>query len=284
MPKVGEQDVPPVARAIAARFAARSEVVAVAVAGSRATGVDDRHSDIDLYVYADPEVPVAARAALADEFGVPGWRDIDNRFWGPGDEWSTGSAPAPLGIDLMYFTPGWIADRLDRVLVRHEASLGYSTCFWHTVRQSLPLFDRDGWFARVKAMAAVPYPEPLRRAIVAYNHPPLRATHSSLMQQLERAVERGDRVSVQHRLTAMLASYFDILFAVNRQAHPGEKRLVAQALARCSDLPATFPDDLDALLASPPGPETVRHGHALLDGLDDLLAQQGLGQPSGRGQ
>ena len=119
-------------------------MLAVAIAGSWAAGVDDGESDLDLYVYADPEVPVAARAALASEFGGPGWREIDKRCWGPGDEWSAGGAAAPLGIGLTYFTPGWMAEQLERVVVRHEVSLGYSTCFWHTVRQSVLLFDRDG--------------------------------------------------------------------------------------------------------------------------------------------
>lgn len=270
------QFVPPIARALAARLAERPEVAAVAVAGSRATGLADADADLDLYVYADPPVPLAARAALADEFAAPGWREIGGDYWGPADAWPSGTAGDATDLDLIFFSPGWMADQLDRVLVRHQPSLGYSTAFWHTIRRSVPLFDRDGWFARLQAQAAGPYPEPLRRAIVAHNHPPLRAIRFSLLHQLERAVARGDQLAAQHRLTAILAGYFDILFAVNREPHPGEKRLVAHALARCPRLPADFPAALDALLATPPGAATIAGVDALLDALDQLLATEGL--------
>jgi hypothetical protein len=71
------------------------------------------------------------------------------------------------------------------------------------------------------------YPERLARAVVQKNLPVLGAIISSYEQQIQAAFLRQDLVSLNHRVTAWLPSYFDILFAANRQFHPGEKRLLA---------------------------------------------------------
>ncbi|MGX8681055.1 MAG: hypothetical protein ACSW74_00200, partial [Spirochaetales bacterium] len=43
-------------------------------------------------------------------------------------------------------------------------------------------------------------------------------------------------------------SYFDVLFAANRLLHPGEKRLIAFAVANCKVLPKDFEKDIAAAL------------------------------------
>ena len=55
----------PLALHIARRFGELPQVVAVALAGSSATGSADERSDLDLYVYALGEVPLSFRRALA---------------------------------------------------------------------------------------------------------------------------------------------------------------------------------------------------------------------------
>lgn len=55
-------------------------------------------------------------------------------------------------------------------------------------------------------------------------------------------------VSVNHRIAAYLASYFDILFAVNEVYHPGEKRMIALAKKKCRKLPENFEEDIESLL------------------------------------
>lgn len=262
---------PAVARRVADALAALPAVEAIALAGSQGSGAADERSDVDLYVYAAVEPAREARRAIAGAGA-----EIGNAFFEPGDEWV--DAASGVGVDVMYRTPAWIEDELDRMLVRHEARVGYSTAFWGGVRRSVALFDRHGWYARLAARAAAPYPEPLVRAVVARNQPLLRRNQGSYLRQLENAVARGDRVSANHRTAAFLASAFDLLFAINREPHPGEKRLLALAEARCPRRPPGFSRDVEALLvaAADPGPELLRRADALGEGIDALLREDGL--------
>lgn len=260
---------------LAARFAELPSVLAVVLSGSTSNRVDDGRSDFDIYVYTTAEIPVAWRTALAQEHGLH--VAIDNRYWELGDDWI--DARVGRMVDIIYRWPDWIQEQLDRLLVRHEASTGYSTCFWHNVLHAEALFDRDGWFAGLQAQARHPYPEALRRAIVAKNHPILRRTLSSYMQQIELAIERRDHQSVNHRVAALLASYFDILFALNRQPHPGEKRQVSYAETLCPLRPPALAGQVEAIIAAvaPAGQAALlAQANALLDGLDALLLAEGL--------
>lgn len=276
--------IPETARTIAAAFAALPMVTAVVMGGSRTVARADDTSDVDLYVYADGEVPVEERVAITAGAIAA---EIDRSPWEPGDSWV--DARSGCTIDVMYRSPGWIEAELDRTLVRHEASVGYSTCFWQNVRSSVPIYDRDGWFVRLQGKADQPYPEQLRRAVIDKNSPLLRESRFSFLRQAESAMVRGDGVAVQHRIAALLASYFDVLFALNRHLHPGEKRLVAIAAA----LPLVPPDlaeRVDALIRSTAKPwlegGPVPVADALIDALDLLLlsdepAPRGSAAPSG---
>lgn len=260
---------------IALAFGEVASVEAVVLAGSRVASGGDARSDIDLYIYARAPLPLAQRASLGSRFADRA--EFGNAFWEPGDEWIDRKTGAL--VDIIYRTPAWIEEQLDRVLLRHEASVGYSTCFWHNVLHSRPLHDPHGWYRALRARADQPFPMPLQQAIVARNHPILRQVQSSYMNQIVRAVVRGDSVSVQHRLTALLASYFDILFAVNALPHPGEKALLHFALTHCAKLPPGMVNAIESLLATAPFPaesQILERVHALLDGLDALLAAEEL--------
>jgi len=265
---------PALAHHLAARFAALPGVAAVALAGSQTTGLAAADADLDIYAYADPAIPLPDRAAIAVDGHHP---ELDLSPWEPGDTWL--DAATGRRIDVMYRTPIWIEDQLDRLLVHHEAAVGYSTALWHNVRTSVPLFDREGWYAALQRRADQPYPEALRRAIIAKNHPLPRERSFSFFHQIEAALARRDGVAVQHRLTAFLASYFDVLFALNRVPHPGEKRLVAYAVQSCPLRPDDLAARLDTILASAAPPWDARTCNAglvsLLDHLDQALEQSG---------
>lgn len=256
--------------ALAEAFAALPRVEAVALGGSRATGAADENSDIDLYVYSSADVPVGFRETLAAARSAR--REIDNRFWEPGDEWD--DTLAGVHVDVMYRSPAWAENEISRVLDACEAKLGYSTCFWHNILTARILFDRDGWFARLQARSRRPYPDELARAVVAKNHPVLRTVFGSFAGQILKAVDRCDLVSLNHRVAAFLGSYFDVLFALNRAPHPGEKRLIAAA-AMLPRVPANMAADVENLLEAAGGSGdglriAVALG-ALCEGLDGLL-------------
>lgn len=261
------------AETIAQRFSLLPEVRAVALAGSQATGVAGEHSDIDVYIYTDRDIPASVRQSIGAEFSDH--VEVAD-FWGPGTEWD--DRATGIHVDTIYFGADWMEDQLNRVLVRHEASLGYSTCFWHTVRVSQILFDRNGWFAALQARAMQDYPEPLVKAIVAHNTPVLRQIFSSYLRQLEKAASRGDKVSLNHRTAALLASYFDIVFAVNRLPHPGEKRLLEYAEKHCARLPENMRGDITALLAASVYVDTFigQFVNQLVDHLDEWLREAGF--------
>lgn len=259
------------ARNLAVRLAGAMDVTAVALGGSVATGAADAGSDIDLYVYADPLPDITARATFAAAAGAAPGAEIGNTFFEPGDEWR--HAASGIDIDIMYRVPDAIADRIDAVLVRHEARLGHSTCLWHNVRTSMPLGDPSGWYSDLRARAGGTYPPALAQAIVTLNRAMMDETKNAWTAQLAAALDRGDVVSSGHRATAFLASYFDVLFAINAEPHPGEKRLLALAARLCPNRPARMDRDVRALLAAAGrgDPAALGHARALLDGLDPLL-------------
>jgi hypothetical protein len=266
------------ARRIAGLFAPLPQVEAVALGGSRGGGgtATDPSSDVDLYVYTRGDIPLGLRRKIVERSGGATRADVGLAYWGPGDEWL--NAATGIHVDAIYFGAAWMEEQIDRVLVRHEASLGYSTCFWHTVRGSIVLEDPRGWFAALQERCRVAYPEGLRRNIVALNHPVLRSVLPAYAAQLGKAAARADLVSVNHRLAGLLASYFDIVFAVNRVPHPGEKRLIEAAAASCARLPAGMAADLGEILETATTDLAGLPGRVarVLDRLDALLREEGL--------
>ncbi len=259
------------AQGLAQRFGEYAPVEAVALTGSANSGTADARSDIDLYVYLNADLPVSQRRAIATPYDDA---EFDNRFWGTADSWH--DLTTGIRVEGLYWDVRWIEGEIDRVLRRCEPSMGYSTAFWYSVRNGRLLFDRSGWLQRLQAEAEQPYPDSLRRAIIARNYPVLRRMSSSYLQQIELAQMRGDAVSLCHRCTALLDSYFDILFALNRQPHPGEKRLIAHVERLCPLRPPELRAQVEALIAGLSGDLVVPLANALIDGLDDLLRAEGF--------
>ena len=216
---------------LAASFATVESVEALVLAGSTTSGLADEGSDYDLYAYTREAVPLEFRARLLKPRAAR--LELHNAFWEWSDEWIE---PDGSVFDLMYRSCRLIEADVEARLGRGEASVGYSTCLCHSVLQARPVFDRRGWFQALQdRLKATPYPDRLVKAVIDKNLPLLGANLHSYEQQIRSAFRRRDRVSLNHRTTAWLASYFDVLFAANRRFNPGEKHL----LVHVQGLPAT---------------------------------------------
>jgi hypothetical protein len=260
---------------LVALYAELPEVEAIAVAGSSIGSMADTNSDIDLYMFTRDEIALDVRYRIVEDAGGARGANMGLTFWGAGDEWyhSTG-----IEVDAMFFDADWMTGQIQRVVEEYQASMGYSTAFWRTVHRAQPLFDRAGWFAQLQQRSAVDYPEPLRQNIIALNQPTLRNAIPAYLNQIEKALKRTDFVSINHRLAALLASYFDVIFAFNRVLHPGEKRLLAYAEQECVRLPEGMRGDVEAALraAALGDAELIKILNTMLDQLDTLLAEDSI--------
>ena len=250
----------------------RSEVEAILLAGSRGLGgTPGLDSDWDLYVYlSGPLDPSFRRELLAPRSTL---LEIENHFWETEDNGELNDGTA---FELIYRNLDDLERNVGRV-VAGEASVGYSTCLWHNLSTSHILFDRVGRAAELQARFGVPYPEALKRAVVAKNWPLLNRALPNFRDQTAKAAKRGDWVAIQHRTAAFLASAFDLVFAANGKTHPGEKRLVALSAA-LPLLPSDWPGLLAAVdravgVARVTLPETLDR---LASAIEVFLVRQGL--------
>ncbi|MDD3058550.1 MAG: DUF4037 domain-containing protein [Sphaerochaeta sp.] len=254
-------------QALIEELKAQKGLDALVLAGSRTGLGSDTLSDWDLYLYAEKTLSLEIRREIARRYAAKA--EVGNDFFGEGDELLLKDGTY---ADLTYRSLSWAEDEVRRVWIDCQAQVGYTTAFIHNLKTSKILFDPYHRFADLQERLSSPYPTALVQAIIAKNHPLLRSKlTASYYEQIEHALERNDLISVAHRSSALLASYFDVLFALNRQTHPGEKRLVAWATHTCSQLPCNFVQDVRAVVQGIGQADILERLTVLLDHLDDLM-------------
>lgn len=220
------------------------QVEAIALGGSRAGTHYDEKSDYDVYLYCTAPVPEEIRRELLAKYCS--YMEIGNHFWEYEDNCTLKSG---IDIDILYRDlDAFTADVADVVEHCHGRN-GYTTCMWHNLRTCKIIYDENGRLAAAKQRFDVPYPAALRQDIVDRNWKLLRAAMPAYELQIRKAVNRGDLVSINHRVSAFMESYFDLLFARNEKTHPGEKRLMQLCREACPVLPENFEENLTALFS-----------------------------------
>ncbi len=226
-------------------FKSITSVKAIVLGGSRASGYNDEISDYDLYIYITEPINIQKRHQIAQKFADS--FEIDNNFFENGDEWILKTSGN--GIDIMYRSPKWLEEQVLHTWENHEASLGYSTCIIYNIKNSIILYDSNNWYTNIQEKVNGNYPDELAQNIICKNLPLIYGKMSaSFTDQILLAVKRKDINSINHRISAFLASYFDVIFALNKELHPGEKRLIKFAENNCKILPANFEENITNLI------------------------------------
>lgn len=226
-------------------FASLPEVEAIALGGSRATGNADNNSDYDLYIYVEHMPRVSDRLTIIEK--TCSYWEISNRYWEEEDDCILKDGTP---IDIIYRNLNDFDNNLKRTMLEHEPANAYTTCFWHNLLNCQIIYDRENSLQQLKDKYNFPYPLELQKNIINRGLKLLSGQLPSYDLQLIKAAKRHDLIAINHRLTAFIESYFDVIFALNRLSHPGEKRLLKFALDHCEKLPQNFEENLIKLLDS----------------------------------
>ena len=227
---------------IYSKFRSLEQTEALALGGSRASGRNDEKSDYDLYVYVTDDIEESTREEMLGRFCEV--MEIGNHYWEYEDNIVLKDG---VSVDIIYRRLEELEKYVAYVVEECNPMNGYTTCFWHNIRTCEIIFDKTGRFTKLQEKCRCEYPQQLKKAIIERNMKLLHGVLPSYDKQITKAYDRHDYVSINHRVSAFLESYFDVIFALNEMTRPGEKRLVQICKSECKILPAKFEQNIVGL-------------------------------------
>ena len=243
------------------------QVKAIAIGGSSATNTSDKISDIDVYVFVNEDIPVEERENLVKKYSSN--YEVGGEYFGSGDEYFVDELKTQL--DVMFWNVNWFESMVDNVWIKNYPSNGYTTAFIYTLKNFKVECDPQKWLSELQNKIKTDYPQKLKENIIKRNLMLMKdKPFASYYEQIEKALKRNDLVSVNHRISAFLASYFDVIFAINELLHPGEKRLIKYAKDNCKILPKNFEENIEKLLKQQ-NPDTLKILEDMVKNLKELL-------------
>ena len=218
------------------------QVEAIAIGGSRSGSNYDEKSDYDIYLYCTGAVPEEIRRAILQKYCKK--IELGNHFWEYEDNCTLNNG---IDMDILYRNLDDFTKGVASVVEEYHAHNGYTTCMWHNLLNCKVIYDKDNRLTKTIERFNIPYPKELKENIISRNMKLLNDALPAYYLQIKKAINRNDLVSINHRISAFLESYFDIVLAVNELTHPGEKRLISLCKQNCKILPNNFEDNLNEL-------------------------------------
>lgn len=230
------------------QFIELPEVEAIAIGGSTSAKTSDNNSDIDVYVFSKTGISLEKREKIIKPISTK--HEIGGEYFGSGDEFLVDEINQQL--DMMYWDMNWFESVVENIWVKHYPSNGYTTCFLFTLKNFNIIYDKNNWLKNLQEKINAEYPTELQKNIIHRNIMLMKdKPFASYYEQIEKAIKRNDITSINHRISAFVASYFDVIFAVNKQLHCGEKRLINYVKNNCSIIPNNFEENLQKLFKQP---------------------------------
>ena len=247
----------------------------IAVGGSRAKGIGDEHSDIDVYLFAEDALPASERNAWTEQIlgraaQVVSWERSDVFVEGGTDFWYQGnkvetwlrnvrSVEATLSACL--------AGQIRRECVTWTVMGFYNYVVLSDIHVMHIVEDSDGILARWKSQIAE-YPPALRQAITTQYLQEAKFWPENF--HYRSAVERADVIYTAGIVQQVLYALIQVVFAFNKVYFPGEKMLAA-TLAKLKMKPPAFGQRVQELMypGQKPSVEQLRAQRAALSVLVD---------------
>jgi predicted nucleotidyltransferase len=248
-----------------------SNVAAVVLGGSYASGTAREDSDIDLGIYYYEDSPFSVRdiRGIADSISTKGEPVVTEFYeWGP---WVNGGAwiETDVGkVDFLYRNANQvertIKDAQEGVSQHHygqQPTYGfYSVSYLAETQVCVPIHDPHLLIARLKQLVAE-YPPKLKASIIADS---LWAAEFTL-PFLRSYAATGDVYNAVGCLTRTVSYMTQALFALNERYFINDKRVIDE-LASFTALPSGYVERIISLLARPgETPEDLRHTAAELE-------------------
>jgi predicted nucleotidyltransferase len=197
-------------------------VVGISLGGSTSMGLADEASDLDVYVYwREPLAATADRQERLSRIAGVENVEVDIRMWGLEDHLQSGDR----SVELIYVDLDDLQAEVERAYGEGICDEGFVTARFAYLVYGHLLYDPTGELSELQARLLSAYPEPTRRLLLQDNPKRLRI----YLDHLRLALARGDMLAVQQRRYTIQMVFFNLLFALNRRYHPGEKRLLAHS-------------------------------------------------------
>lgn len=250
-----------------ARFA---QVESMAIGGSRALKKNDKYSDYDVYVYCKEMIPVEDRKAVLQKYCSRMELGICNREYEDICIMEDG-----VELNIIYRNTDAFLAAIAEVVEGHKAQGGYTTCMWHSLLIGRIAYDKGGKLAQAKQKYMVRYPQPLKQNIIGHNMQLIKYGMSTYLTQINIAMNRRDLISINQEVHKFLASYFDVIFAMNEKLHPGDKRLLDICVKECRILPDHFERNLRELMLNMcKDPTAISFVNTMVLELEKVLGQE----------